>query len=97
MVSSIESSCCRLSCPCCQDISRSDVATSQKPSQNPSKIESTNGRCRRDISLVSNAPIYPGFRPQNITVIMSQESHHQHAFFDQNCRNHFPHALETET
>ena len=54
-------------------------------------------RCRRDISLVSNAPIGTGFGPQNITVITSQESHHQHAFFDQNCRNHFPHTLETET
>src|SRR5258708_4398929 len=53
--------------------------------------------CRRDISLVSNVPIGTGFGPQNITVITSQESHHQHAFFDQNCRNHFPHALETET
>src|SRR5258708_85714 len=36
--------------------------------------------CRQDISLVSNAPIGTGFDPQNITVIMSQESHHQHAF-----------------
>src|SRR5258708_35282615 len=54
-------------------------------------------RCRWDISLVSSPPLYPGFGPQNITVITSQESHHQHAFFDQNCRNHFPHALETET
>src|SRR5258707_10172580 len=53
-------------------------------------------QCRWDISPVSSPPLYPGFGPQNITVIMSQESHHQHAFFDQNCRNHFPHALETE-
>src|SRR5258705_12813039 len=53
--------------------------------------------CRWDISLVSNVPIGTGFGPQNITVIMSQESHHQHAFFDQNCRNHFPHVLKTET
>src|SRR6266481_6497209 len=37
-------------------------------------------QCRWDISLVSNAPIGTGFGPQNITVIMSQESHHQHAF-----------------
>src|SRR5258708_14800351 len=37
-------------------------------------------RCRRDISLVSNAPIGTGFGPQNITVITSQESRHQHAF-----------------
>src|SRR5260221_3376421 len=37
-------------------------------------------RCRRDISLVSNTPIGTGFGPQNITVITSQESHHQHAF-----------------
>src|SRR5258708_37637409 len=36
--------------------------------------------CRQDISLVSNAPIGTGFGPQNITVIMSQESHHQHVF-----------------
>src|SRR5258708_5118832 len=36
--------------------------------------------CRWDISLVSNAPIGTGFGPQNITVITSQESHHQHAF-----------------
>src|SRR5258708_6397941 len=36
--------------------------------------------CRWDISLVSNAPIGTGFGPQNITVIMSQESHHQHVF-----------------
>src|SRR5258708_28843646 len=48
-------------------------------------------------SLVSNAPIGTGFGPQNITVITSQEFHHWHAFYDQNCRNHFPHALETET
>src|SRR5260221_2560127 len=44
----------------------------------------TGARCRRDISLVSNAPIGTGFGPQNIT---SQKSHHWHAFFDQNCRN----------
>src|SRR5260221_823460 len=36
--------------------------------------------CRQDISLVSNAPIGTGFGHQNITVIMSQESHHQHVF-----------------
>src|SRR5258708_4861305 len=36
--------------------------------------------CRQDISLVSNTSIGTGFGPQNITVIMSQESHHQHAF-----------------
>src|SRR5258708_14485063 len=46
-------------------------------------------RCRRDISLVSNAPIDTCFGPQNITVITSQESHHQHAFFDQICTNSF--------
>src|SRR5258708_4876771 len=36
--------------------------------------------CRQDISLVSNVPIGTGFGPQNITIITSQESHHQHAF-----------------
>src|SRR5258705_523198 len=39
-----------------------------------------NPQCRWDISLVSSPPLYPGFGPQNITVITSQESHHQHAF-----------------
>src|SRR6266436_2062205 len=36
--------------------------------------------CRQDISLVSNTPIGTGFGPQNITVMMSQETHHQHVF-----------------
>src|SRR5258707_9269585 len=54
-------------------------------------------RCRRDISLVSNTPIGTGFGPQNITVIMSQESHHWHAFLIRFAETHFPYSLETTT
>src|SRR5258708_5925248 len=54
-------------------------------------------RCRWDISLVSNAPIGTGFGPQNITVIMNQESHHWHVFLIGFAETHFPYSLETET
>src|SRR5258708_30793862 len=54
-------------------------------------------RCRWDISLVSNAPIGTGFGPQNITVIMSQESHHWHVFLIRFAETHFPYSLETTT
>src|SRR5260221_12091092 len=40
--------------------------------------------CRWDNGSVCDPPIYAGFGPQNITVIMSQESHYWNAFFDQN-------------
>src|SRR5258708_4751957 len=44
--------------------------------------------CRRDNGSVCDLPIYAGFGPQNITVIMSQESHYWNAFL---IRIHFPH------
>src|SRR5258708_31391103 len=53
--------------------------------------------CRQDISLVSNAPIGTGSGPQNITVITSQESHHQHVFLIRFAETHFPYSLETTT
>src|SRR5258707_1085347 len=42
------------------------------------------GQCRQDNGSVCDPPIYAGFGSQNITVIMSQESHYWNAFFDQN-------------
>src|SRR5260370_26031968 len=45
-------------------------------------------RCRWDNGSVCDPPIYAGFGPQNITVIMSQESHYWNAFL---IRIHFPH------
>src|SRR5258707_12978463 len=44
--------------------------------------------CRQDNGSVCDPPIYAGFGPQNITVIMSQESHYCNAFL---IRIHFPH------
>ena len=60
-------------------------------------LDSNQLCCRWDISLVSNAPIGIGFGPQNITVIMSQESHHRHAFLIRISETYFPHALKTAT
>src|SRR5260221_4585594 len=37
-------------------------------------------RCRWENGLIRDPPLYPSFGPQNITVIMSQKSHHRHAF-----------------
>src|SRR5258708_30789184 len=63
----------------------------------PSVASTAELQCRWDISLVSKVPIGTGFGPQNITVITSQESSHQHAFLIRITETHFPHSLETET
>src|SRR5260370_39465334 len=46
-------------------------------------------RCRWDNGSGCDLPIYANFGPQNITVIMSQEAHYWHAFFDWIYKNPF--------
>src|SRR5258708_31224437 len=48
-------------------------------------------RCRRDNGSVCVLPIYASFGPQNITVIMSQESHYWNAFLIGFTKTHFLH------
>ena len=46
-------------------------------------------QCRQNNGPMCKSPISTGFGPQNITVIMSQESHYWNAFFDQIYKNPF--------
>src|SRR5258708_3226132 len=66
-----------LSCPVCTAVYH-----------NLAETDGCGVRCRRDNGSVCDPPIYAGFGPQNITVIMSQESHYWNAFL---IRIHFPH------
>src|SRR5258708_34886695 len=63
----------------------------------PHQTPINEAQCRWDISLVSNPPIGMSFGPQNITVITSQESHHQHVFLIRFAETHFPYSLKTTT
>src|SRR5260370_12389165 len=48
-------------------------------------------RCRWDNGSVCDPPIYASFGPQNITVIMSQESHYWNVFLIRFTKTHFLH------
>src|SRR5258707_12394999 len=48
-------------------------------------------QCRRDNGPMCKSPISTGFGPQNITVIMSQESHYWNAFLIGFTKTHFLH------
>src|SRR5258707_13703548 len=47
----------------------------------PSNTLDQDAHCRWDNGPMCKSPISTGFGPQNITVIMSQESHYWDAFF----------------
>src|SRR5260221_2511428 len=47
--------------------------------------------CRRDNGPMCKSPISTSFGPQNITVIMSQESHYWNAFLIRFTKTHFLH------
>src|SRR5258708_11148502 len=51
----------------------------------------TTTHCRWDNGSVCVLPIYASFGPQNITVIMSQESHYWNAFLIGFTKTHFLH------
>src|SRR5258708_37960000 len=50
-----------------------------------------HSQCRQDNGSVCDPPIYASFGPQNITVIMSQESHYWNAFLIRFTKTHFLH------
>src|SRR5260221_9533648 len=65
---------------------RATDTPSQQLAQEAQKAEVS--QCRRDNGSVCDPPIYVGFCPQNIPVIMSQESHYWNVFL---IGIHFPH------